>query len=616
MSNPLDSWTKFRGLHYAFQPFFCMERKMSYFTPPHHTFAKTVGTIIAAFLLLTTLPVSASVLGFVEYESTTGGDYDLAISPDGKYVYSMHLESVSNYKINVYSRNSNTGALNLVESVGNLDGTTTMSNLRGLAISPDGNHLYTIGTTANPFETGIIWFDRDSTSGQLSYGGRVVSGTDFTSMTNPSGSITLSPDGFFLYTADIGGWGSIGVFQRASNGVLTWVATVDSDLNSDNLHNLNEVYVSPDGKSLYATSVGGYLYVFSRNTIGGGLTPLQKLSDLSLDPVDGLPGIKNAEETIVTEDNRFLYLTGMIANDPGNTSDDEYNVVTFQRDTTDGTLTFLSNTTNQAQYSSYSDWDTLWWPTAMALSPDTDQQFLYVAAKIADGINLFKRDPVSGALSWVGWEVDSINNTELNEVDKMVLSPDGRHLYAALETGHGVSVFDTRADLSLVKSDDIDPVSPSATLTYTLAVTNLGPADAQNVVITDTLPAGVAYVSGSVNIPGGACSESAGIVTCTLGNLATTGAINTLIEVTAPSSEGSITNTASVTADQLDTTLGNNSDSEDTTVSTSGSSGATPAPTPTTSSSSSGGGGSADPLSLLLMAGLASLLMRRSSVAG
>ncbi|HDQ70993.1 MAG TPA: DUF11 domain-containing protein, partial [Chloroflexi bacterium] len=51
-----------------------------------------------------------------------------------------------------------------------------------------------------------------------------------------------------------------------------------------------------------------------------------------------------------------------------------------------------------------------------------------------------------------------------------------------------------RADLGIVKSGDPDPVTLGALLTYTLRVTNYGPGAAENVRVTDTLPAEVAYV--------------------------------------------------------------------------------------------------------------------------
>jgi len=51
------------------------------------------------------------------------------------------------------------------------------------------------------------------------------------------------------------------------------------------------------------------------------------------------------------------------------------------------------------------------------------------------------------------------------------------------------------ADLSVTKTESADPIAPGAPLTYTIVVRNDGPATAPNVVLTDTLPAAVTFVS-------------------------------------------------------------------------------------------------------------------------
>jgi uncharacterized repeat protein (TIGR01451 family) len=51
------------------------------------------------------------------------------------------------------------------------------------------------------------------------------------------------------------------------------------------------------------------------------------------------------------------------------------------------------------------------------------------------------------------------------------------------------------ADLAIFKSDEPDPVIPGTLLTYTLVAVNLGPTDAVGVVVTDTLPPQVTFVS-------------------------------------------------------------------------------------------------------------------------
>ena len=51
------------------------------------------------------------------------------------------------------------------------------------------------------------------------------------------------------------------------------------------------------------------------------------------------------------------------------------------------------------------------------------------------------------------------------------------------------------ADLGVAKSDSPDPVQVGRPLTYTLSVDNGGPDLATGVVVTDTLPPGVTFLS-------------------------------------------------------------------------------------------------------------------------
>jgi uncharacterized repeat protein (TIGR01451 family) len=53
----------------------------------------------------------------------------------------------------------------------------------------------------------------------------------------------------------------------------------------------------------------------------------------------------------------------------------------------------------------------------------------------------------------------------------------------------------SEADLSLVKDGTPGQVVPGELLTYTLTISNAGPSDAHNLVLTDSLPAEVAFVS-------------------------------------------------------------------------------------------------------------------------
>lgn len=120
------------------------------------------------------------------------------------------------------------------------------------------------------------------------------------------------------------------------------------------------------------------------------------------------------------------------------------------------------------------------------------------------------------------------------------------------------------ADLSLTKSDSSDPALVGRTLTYTLTARNDGPSDAKKVIVTDRLPQGVSFESATASQ--GDCSEAAGIVTCSLGDLASGEGASVDVAIT-PQDAGTITNEASIVADDLkDSNTANNASSEDTTI--------------------------------------------------
>lgn len=121
----------------------------------------------------------------------------------------------------------------------------------------------------------------------------------------------------------------------------------------------------------------------------------------------------------------------------------------------------------------------------------------------------------------------------------------------------------TGADLSMSKTDSADPIRLGDTFTYTLTVSNAGPAAASSVVASDTLPAGLAFVS--VTASQGSCGAAGQAVTCNLGTLASAG--NATISITVRATAvGVITNTASVRSDTPDPRTDNDTDQETTTV--------------------------------------------------
>ncbi|MCM0675531.1 DUF11 domain-containing protein [Micromonospora phytophila] len=120
-----------------------------------------------------------------------------------------------------------------------------------------------------------------------------------------------------------------------------------------------------------------------------------------------------------------------------------------------------------------------------------------------------------------------------------------------------------QTDLRITKSDSPDPVYAGQQVSYTVTVTNDGPNTASSVTVTDKLPAGVTFLSSAP-----ACTNAAGTLTCALGDLLAGQSVPLVIQVGIPANfpSGTITNTATVAADQFDPTPGNNTATATTTV--------------------------------------------------
>ncbi len=122
------------------------------------------------------------------------------------------------------------------------------------------------------------------------------------------------------------------------------------------------------------------------------------------------------------------------------------------------------------------------------------------------------------------------------------------------------------ADLEVTKSGSLDPLVAGELLAYTIVITNHGPSDAANVVVTDTLPAGVTVDSSD------ACFSDVGgnRLVCTLSSLAAGESTSLGIVVSVPpTASGSLLNEVVVDSQTPDPTPANNDDDETTTLTSS-----------------------------------------------
>ena len=118
-------------------------------------------------------------------------------------------------------------------------------------------------------------------------------------------------------------------------------------------------------------------------------------------------------------------------------------------------------------------------------------------------------------------------------------------------------------DLKIAKVDLPDPVYSGRELTYTITVSNAGPSAATEVVVTDTLPARVTFVSATASQ--GTVSSTAGTVVAQLNTLSLNASATITIIVQVESRyEGPLINQAAIQGRQYDSNTANNTDTTNT----------------------------------------------------
>ena len=118
------------------------------------------------------------------------------------------------------------------------------------------------------------------------------------------------------------------------------------------------------------------------------------------------------------------------------------------------------------------------------------------------------------------------------------------------------------ADLSVANTGPAT-ATEGGNITYTVTVTNGGPNPGTGVVLTDTLGANLKFVSATTSQ--GIISQSSGVVTVNIGTINFPGSVT--LTVTAQALEdGTLTNSASVTATSADSNSANNSAAASTSV--------------------------------------------------
>ena len=391
--------------------------------------AWAAGLFMACFLVvlsLATVPLAeAGTLGLVEVQRDGVGGVDgligteaVAMSPDGAHIYAG---GTTDNALAVFSRDSSTGALTFVQAVfdgagGVVDG---LAMVQGVAVSPDGAHVYAAGYT----DDAVAVFTRNVATGALTFVQRQRNGYGGITTMNGAYGVTVSPDGAHVYVASALS-NSATVFSRdAATGALTLVeAHVDGLGGITSLAGAETVVTSPDGAHVYVAAQGdNAVTAFSRDAATGRLT----LVEFKKDGTAGVDGLAGVQGVTVSSDGAHVYTA----------SHDDGAVAVFGRNATTGRLTFV-----EVHKDGVNGVDGLTGAEWVTASPNGT--YVYGVSDSEDAVVVFSRNATTGALTFVELYREGIDGIDgLDGASEAVVSPDGVHLYAVAKLDNSVAVF-------------------------------------------------------------------------------------------------------------------------------------------------------------------------------
>jgi 6-phosphogluconolactonase (cycloisomerase 2 family) len=332
-----------------------------------------------------------------------GSPWDLAMSPDGRYVY---VCANGDDAVSIFATNPATGSLTYVTMVQTTD---TMywgyaHRPRYMAMSPGGDYLYVAADVVSGTyitDHRLLCFRRDHETGLL---------TLFEDRMKPAAldntiDVMASSDGRNLYLCGDGNKLSASSFDPYDSRATLLETHTDGLSSVDGLSGVTDSILTSDGKYLYAAGYGDdEISTFERNPTTGRLTYLGVVAE-STSPGAQLDGVNSIA---ISPDDAYVYATSY--------NDSALNV--FARNATDGSLSFV-----QAHINGLSGVSGLGGAACVRVSADGRR--VYVTGKTDDDFVAFDRDCTTGELT----VANMTDAGDINGATEFVLSRDGRYAY-------------------------------------------------------------------------------------------------------------------------------------------------------------------------------------------
>ncbi len=320
----------------------------------------------------------------------------VAVSPDGRHVYVATDRS----SLVVFVRDPSTGVLTYLErQLEGVDGVTGLDIARHVVVSPDGNQVVVAGSPWRSGLSGVTFFERNPTSGRLSFQGTLSGDPDGIEALDGARFAHISSDGRHLYVAAADG---IVIFARDdTGGVPSLLGVLDRGADA--------LATNSDGTYLYTVDhQQAAVTVLARDPSSGTLSLIETYSE-------GLDGLEGFAAVALTADGRHLY----VASRP-----DGGAVAVLTRDPASGRLGFVATASGDVA----GDAEDLRYANSLAASPDG--QHLYVVTDLGR-ISAYSRSVETGGLQAIASYGRTDGFDGLRDAESVTVSPDGRNVYVA-----------------------------------------------------------------------------------------------------------------------------------------------------------------------------------------
>ena len=307
-----------------------------------------------------------------------------------------------------------------------ISGLKGISNPSYQVVSADGEHVYSVG------EDDGLTSTVHALSFKKSKGILNLMNTQFTQGGAPC-YVNLSPNGKWAVTANYMG-GNITVVPLEISGCLNdsvstfaFTGKGKDEIRQDQPH-LHCVEFTPDGKYLLANDLGtDKIHVFSLTS--DGQLDKENTFDVELEPGSG------PRHLCFSKDGRFVYLINELS----------------------GKVNTLLYNGKSLQLIQSIEADTIGARGSADIHLSPDGKFLYASNRLkADGIAIFSVDTQTGLLTKVGYQLTGVHPRNF------IISPDGQYLLVACRDSNLIQIFerDKRTGLLVDIGKNIETSKP------------------------------------------------------------------------------------------------------------------------------------------------------------